>query len=137
MWVPDDPQTACSRGRYSSGGLAVFAVSGTQKALDFGLNLIIAPLLGMLTGIGGGIIRDMLVGAVPSVLRSELYAVAALAGALVIVLGHLLGLPPTTMAVAGAALCFGMRFLAIRSVGICLLPVREQPDADAVTPADE
>jgi len=95
-------------------GLALFAVSGTQKALDFGMNPLTAPLLGMLTGIGGGIVRDLLVGEVPWVLRSELYAVAALAGALVIVAGHLLSLPATLATAVGAALCFGLRLLAIR-----------------------
>jgi uncharacterized membrane protein YeiH len=95
-------------------GLALFAVSGTQKALDFGMNPFTAPLLGMLTGIGGGIVRDLLIGEVPSVLRSDLYAVAALAGALVVMAGHLLGFQPTLTAIAGALLCFGLRFLAIR-----------------------
>ncbi|HEU4433645.1 MAG TPA: hypothetical protein VFR51_09625, partial [Pyrinomonadaceae bacterium] len=50
----------------------------------------------------------------PTVLRSELYAIAALAGALVVVTGHVLNLPPTAMAITGAVLCFGIRFVAIR-----------------------
>ncbi|HWI37953.1 MAG TPA: trimeric intracellular cation channel family protein [Burkholderiales bacterium] len=95
-------------------GLALFAVSGAQKALAFGLNPVMAALLGMLTGIGGGIMRDLLLNEVPSVLRSEIYALAALAGAAVVVGGYVLALPPTVMAVAGAALCFGVRVLAIR-----------------------
>jgi uncharacterized membrane protein YeiH len=95
-------------------GLALFAVAGTEEALVFGMNPVTAPLLGMLTGIGGGIVRDVLVGELPWVLRSELYAVAAFAGALVIVAGHWLGLEPVATAVAGALLCFGLRFLAIR-----------------------
>ena len=74
-------------------GLAVFAVSGALKALAFGLNPLAAVLLGMLTGIGGGMLRDILVAEVPTVLRAELYAVAALAGATVVVGGRLLGLP--------------------------------------------
>ncbi len=95
-------------------GLAVFAVAGTQKALGYGLPPVMAALLGMLTGIGGGMLRDLLLAQVPIVLRSELYAVAALAGAAVVVTGHLLNFPPTIMAVAGAAVCFGIRFIAIR-----------------------
>ena len=95
-------------------GLALFAVSGTQKAIDFGMNPLTAPLLGMLTGIGGGIVRDLLMGEVPWVFRSELYAVAALAGAVMVIVGHLFGWPPFLIAVAGASLCFGIRFLAIR-----------------------
>ena len=72
-----------------------------------------AALLGMLTGIGGGMLRDVLVAQVPTVLRAELYAVAALAGAIVVVVGHVLNFPPTAMAIAGAALCFGIRLIAI------------------------
>ena len=99
---------------FDGAGLAVFAVAGTQKALGYGLNPMMAALLGMLTGIGGGILRDVLTDQVPTVLRSELYAVAALAGAIVVVVGHVLNLPPTAMAIAGAALCFGIRLIAIR-----------------------
>jgi uncharacterized membrane protein YeiH len=71
-------------------GAGLFAVSGTQKALAFGLNPIMAALLGMLTGIGGGIVRDVLLAEVPMVLRSDLYAVAALSGAAVVAIGSLL-----------------------------------------------
>jgi uncharacterized membrane protein YeiH len=96
-----------------AGGLALFAVSGAQKALALGLPPVMAALLGMLTGIGGAIMRDLLLNEVPSVLRSEIYAIAALAGAAIVVGGHLLALPPTTMAIAGAVVCFGIRLLAI------------------------
>jgi uncharacterized membrane protein YeiH len=99
---------------FDAAGLALFAVSGTQKALAFGLTPFVAALLGMLTGIGGGMLRDVLVSEVPTVLREDLYAVAALAGAAVVVAGHLLHLPPTATTIAGAALCFGIRVVAIR-----------------------
>jgi uncharacterized membrane protein YeiH len=99
---------------FDAAGLALFAVSGTQKALAFGLNPFIASLLGMLTGIGGGMLRDVFVSEIPTVLREDLYAVAALAGAAVVVAGHLLHLPPTPTTIAGAALCFGIRLVAIR-----------------------
>ena len=98
---------------FDAAGLALFAVSGTQKALSFGLNPVMAALLGMMTGIGGGIMRDVLVNEVPTVLRSEIYAVAALAGAAVVVAGHMLLLPSAPVAVAGSFLCFGIRMLAI------------------------
>jgi uncharacterized membrane protein YeiH len=68
-------------------GLALFAVTGSAKALAAGLGPVGAMLLGMLTGIGGGIARDILVARVPVVLQSELFAVAALAGAAVVVGG--------------------------------------------------
>ncbi len=95
-------------------GLALFAVAGAQKALAHGLNPPMAALLGMLTGVGGGILRDVLVTEVPAVLRADLYAVAALAGATIVVVGSLLQLPPTASTLAGAAACFALRFMAIR-----------------------
>lgn len=94
-------------------GLALFAVSGAEKALAFGLNPVMAALLGMLTGIGGGMVRDTLLAQVPLVLRSDFYAVAALAGASVVVIGSQFGLPPVTMALAGAVLCFTLRMMAV------------------------
>ncbi len=99
---------------FDAGGLGLFAVSGTQKALALGLDPFIAALLGMLTGIGGGMLRDVLVREIPTVLREDLYAVAALAGAAVVVAGHVLQLPPATTTITGAALCIGIRLVAIR-----------------------
>jgi uncharacterized membrane protein YeiH len=99
---------------FDAAGLALFAVSGTQKALAFGLGSFVAALLGVLTGIGGGMLRDVLVGEIPTVLREDLYAVAALTGAAVVVGGQLLHLPPTATTISGAALCFGIRVAAIR-----------------------
>ena len=97
----------------SAAGLGLFAVSGTQKALGHGLGPVMAPLLGMLTGIGGGMLRDLLVLEIPAVLHSDLYAVAALAGAIVVVVGHVLSVPPAVAATAGALCCFGLRTGAI------------------------
>lgn len=99
---------------FDGAGLALFAVSGAQKALDYGLNPVMAALLGMLTGIGGGMMRDVLLAEIPTVLRADLYAVAALAGAAVVVVGHTLRLPSALMTSAGAILCFGLRLAAIR-----------------------
>jgi len=99
---------------FDAAGLALFAVSGAQKALAFGLNPVMAALLGMMTGIGGGMARDVLLADIPTVLRADLYAIAALAGAAVVVVGHLLNLPPTATTMAGALLCFGLRLMAIR-----------------------
>jgi uncharacterized membrane protein YeiH len=95
-------------------GLALFAVSGAQKALDFRMGPVTAVLLGMLTGIGGGMVRDVLSAEVPSVLRGDIYAVAALAGAAVVVSGRAFHLTATAVAIAGAALCFGLRYMTIR-----------------------
>jgi uncharacterized membrane protein YeiH len=99
---------------FDAAGLALFAVSGTQKALSFGLTPVMAALLGMLTGIGGGMVRDILLAEIPTVLRADLYAVAALAGAAVVVIGNLLDVPSTAATLVGAALCFGLRVMAIQ-----------------------
>ena len=95
-------------------GLALFAVSGALKAQAAGLNALPSMLLGVITGIGGGMLRDVLVSDVPAVLRGEVYASAALAGTAVVVLGRLAGLPTPAGAVIGALLCFVLRYLAIR-----------------------
>ena len=95
-------------------GLGVFAVAGALKAQAFGLGPVGAMLLGMLTGIGGGMIRDVLVAQVPTVLKAELYAIAALAGAGVVVLGKALSLPLAWVIAAGIVACTGLRLFAIR-----------------------
>jgi uncharacterized membrane protein YeiH len=95
-------------------GLAFFAVAGAQKAMAFGLSPIMAALLGMLTGIGGGMTRDILLNEIPQVLRSDLYAVAALAGAAIVVIGARLDVPYAASALVGGVLCFGLRFMAIK-----------------------
>ncbi|MGH8192941.1 MAG: trimeric intracellular cation channel family protein [Woeseiaceae bacterium] len=99
---------------FDAAGLALFAVTGASKALSFGLAPITAVLLGMLSGIGGGMARDMLVAQIPVILRTELYAVAALAGAAVVVVGDRFEMPPVPVMLAGALFCFGLRFMAIR-----------------------
>jgi uncharacterized membrane protein YeiH len=70
--------------------------------------------MGMLTGIGGGILRDLLAGRVPVVLRGELYATPALVGAGLAVLGAELGLRTAVVAIPAAAICVGWRLLAVR-----------------------
>lgn len=114
-------------------GLALFAVSGTEKALAFGLSPVMAALLGMLTGIGGGVARDVLLAEIPSVLRSDLYAVAALAGAATVVGGSLLHLPFMITTLGGGLVCFGLRMMAIRRGWH--LPVA--PEDHAPRPPDE
>lgn len=94
-------------------GLAFFAVSGTEKALAHGLDPVMAAFLGMLTGVGGGMLRDILANNVPAVLRSDLYALAALACAAIVSAGHVLNLHPVAPAITGMVTCFGLRFMAI------------------------
>lgn len=95
-------------------GLAFFAVAGAQKALEFGLSPIMSALLGMLTGIGGGMTRDVLLIEIPQVLRSDLYAIAALAAAAVVVIGHISGVSYGVSALIGGLVCLGLRYMAIR-----------------------
>jgi uncharacterized membrane protein YeiH len=98
---------------FDAAGLSLFAVSGATKALAFHLNPFAAALLGMLTGIGGGMARDILLAEIPIVLRSEVYAVAALAGSTTVVIGTALRLPSSAVIATGGILCFGLRLLAI------------------------
>ncbi|MCK1480572.1 trimeric intracellular cation channel family protein [Bradyrhizobium sp. 197] len=99
---------------FDAAGLALFAVSGAHKALAHGLNPVMATLLGMLTGIGGGMARDVLLADIPVVLRADLYAVAALLGAAIVVIADRLQLPSGPAVLVGAALCFGLRVVAMQ-----------------------
>ena len=111
---------------FDAAGLAVFAVIGALKALEFGLGPISAILLGMLSGIGGGITRDILVARTPVIFQSELYAVAAMAGAAAVVAGNALGMPRGPVIGVAVILCFGLRYMAIRHGWH--LPVAEHRD---------
>jgi uncharacterized membrane protein YeiH len=73
-----------------------------------------AIVLGMVTGIGGGMVRDVLLAEIPTVLRAELYAVAALAAAAIVVVGHMLQLPVAPVTAVALISCFSLRVMAIR-----------------------
>ncbi|MBB6120072.1 trimeric intracellular cation channel family protein [Nocardiopsis algeriensis] len=96
-------------------GLSLFAVIGATKALAAGFGPLQAALLGMITGVGGGTIRDVLLNRVPTVFsaNSHLYAVPALLGALLVAIPHTFGLTWGWIAVVGALVCFGVRILAL------------------------
>ena len=95
-------------------GLSLFAVAGAAKALDYDMRPFIAVLMGTITGVGGGTIRDVFLARVPAILRVDIYAVAALAGAAVMVIGfRLLGQRRGAMMIAGAATCFLLRLVAV------------------------
>lgn len=94
-------------------GLSLFAVSGALKTLEFGGGPAQAVILGAVTAVGGGTIRDVLIGEVPVVLRSGLYAIPALAGALVLVAAAEVGVSEVRAAVGGAVLCFTIRILGV------------------------
>jgi uncharacterized membrane protein YeiH len=94
-------------------GLALFAVAGTEKALLYGIHPFIAILLGTITAVGGGTVRDVLLARVPLVLRSDIYATAALAGAAVLIACRKLKVPHTIAAIAGGTFCFTLRLVAV------------------------
>src|SRR3954471_6222596 len=94
-------------------GLSLFAVTGALKGLDLGFGPAQAVVVGAITGVGGGTIRDVLIRRVPSVLSSGLYAVPALVGATAVVTADLLDLRGPVAAVGAAALCFGIRMLGV------------------------
>ena len=94
-------------------GLALFAVSGAGKALAYEIHPLIAVLIGGITGVGGGTIRDVLLRQVPTVLRADVYATAALAGAGVMVLAIRMRVPKTLAAICGAIVCFTLRIVSL------------------------
>src|SRR3954447_13890312 len=90
-------------------GLSLFAVTGASKAMELGLGPAQAVLLGAMTGVGGGTLRDVLVRQIPTVLRSGLYAIPALIGAAATVMALELGVGGLAAGLVAAAVCFGIR----------------------------
>jgi uncharacterized membrane protein YeiH len=95
-------------------GLSVFCVTGATRAVGAGLGPVPATLLGAITGIGGGMLRDILLSETPTVLRRELYAIPALLGAAVFVVADRLDARSALFPLLGAALCFGLRMFGLR-----------------------
>lgn len=95
-------------------GLALFAVAGAEKALEFNIHPFIATLMGAMTGCGGGVIRDMLLARVPMVLVADIYASAAWVGAAVVVVARRVGCSPAVAAGMGFVACFVLRMAAVR-----------------------
>lgn len=94
-------------------GLSTFAVIGASKAHEAGLGVGPAIILGAITGVGGGTIRDTLVRRIPSVLQSDLYAIPALIGAAVTVVTIRTGVYGVVAALAAVAACFIVRMLGV------------------------
>nr|WP_269778728.1 TRIC cation channel family protein [Microlunatus antarcticus] len=98
-------------------GLSLFAVSGAGKALELGMGPAQAVLLGALTGVGGGTIRDVLIRRVPDVLRTGLYAIPALLAAALVVITSRVGVDQVLgapAALTAAGVCFAVRMLGLR-----------------------
>ena len=94
-------------------GLSLFAVTGTAKALEFGVGNAQAVILGVITAVGGGTLRDVLTNQVPVVLRSELYAIPALVAGIIIVAATRSGVYGTLTACAAALVCFAIRMIGV------------------------
>jgi len=94
-------------------GLALFVTTGTTVALGTGAPAVTAGLVGIITGVGGGVLRDVLLNEIPTVLRRDIYAIAAAGGAVVVVAGDRLGLPPVPVALSAALLVAVVRVLAL------------------------
>jgi len=117
---------------FDAAGLALFAVAGSSKALLFGLNPVMATMLGVVTGIGGGMVRDVLLAEIPTVLRAELYAVAALVGSAIVVVGHMMQLPVAAVTSMALISCFLLRVMAImRGWRLPVAKIAKRTDADA------
>ena len=95
-------------------GLGTFVVIGTQKAINFGAGFIVAVTMGVMTATAGGVIRDMLSGQVPLILRKEIYASACIAGGALLFWAYRLHFNHAISALAAAALVIALRLLAIR-----------------------
>ena len=112
-------------------GLGLFAVTGATKALQFGLGPVQAILLGTITGVGGGMLRDLLLREVPTVLREGLYAIPALLGASVLVVAQQLGSTNPLYPVLGVVVCVVVRLFGLRYGVSVPTPAVEEHDTAA------
>ncbi|UIJ44181.1 TRIC cation channel family protein [Sphingomonas cannabina] len=94
-------------------GLGLFAVAGTEKALDHGVHPLPAAFLGTVGGVGGGAIRDILLNAVPRILHVDIYASAAFLAAVIVVLGRSAGANARIVALLAGSACFLLRVVAV------------------------
>ena len=96
-------------------GLGVFAASGTIKAIDFGLSPLAAVMLGTVTGVGGGMLRDVLAGEIPTILRrdTQFYAIPTVLGCVLVVPALEWGLDRVVTLFGAAVLVTGLRLLAV------------------------
>jgi uncharacterized membrane protein YeiH len=98
---------------FDAAGLGLFVATGTSKALHTGLGVVPSIVLGCLVGIGGGMLRDVLVGVVPIVLRRELYAVPAVLGASVVCVCDAAGMAAGPTVALAAPTVFAVRMLGV------------------------
>ena len=97
---------------FDAAGLAVFTISGMNTAMGVSDNVILILTLGVITGVGGGMLRDMMTNTMPKVLRKRVYAVASLIGGALYYVLHLIGVNDILSAVIGMVTIFVLRVLA-------------------------
>lgn len=95
-------------------GLSIFTVTGATIALGAGLGPAPAALLGMLTGVGGGVLRDVLAAEIPLIFRSEVYAVASLLGAVIIIVASQAGFSGIPAEIVAALATFTLRIVSVQ-----------------------
>jgi len=95
-------------------GLSVFTVTGTVIALNAGMGPAPAALLGMLTGVGGGVVRDVLAAEIPLIFRSEVYAVASMLGAVIILVASQAGFSGILSEILAALATFILRMVSVQ-----------------------
>jgi uncharacterized membrane protein YeiH len=110
-WVQEIPESLIVT--LDAAGLSLFAMTGVEKALDYGMHPLMAVVMGGITGVGGGTIRDVLLAKVPGVLHKDVYASAALAGGIVMVLLLKVKLPRAVAMPAGGSACFLLRMVSV------------------------
>lgn len=98
---------------FDAAGLSLFAVAGTEKAINYRMSPFIAALLGTITGVGGGVIRDIFLAQVPLILRSDIYATAALGGSIIMIALCKFGVSRMRAAFLGAVVCFLLRVISV------------------------
>ena len=116
-------------------GLAVFMAIGTAKAIDITGSPSVAIVMGVMTGVAGGMIRDVLSAEVPLILRKEIYATAALCGSLAYIILNRLGLPDITCLAVSAAATLLIRLAAI-TWGFSLPVFKSKDDLEKTGPDD-
>jgi uncharacterized membrane protein YeiH len=94
-------------------GLALFAVLGTEKALSLGAPISVAVVMGTITGVAGGMIRDVICNVIPMILQKEIYATAAILGGSLYALFHHLGWPEDVAIILAILGALTLRLAAI------------------------
>ena len=116
-------------------GLALFCVTGASTALDYRVGAVEAIVLGAITGVGGGMLRDVLLREIPVVLRAGLYAIPALIGASIVVLAAESGIHNLAVPIIGAAVCFVIRLAGLHfDLNVPRAPVRDAHDSPGTRP---